>query len=389
LQYDLIVIGGGLAGAAFATRMSERGARVLLLEREEVFRDRIRGEAMHPWGVAEAKTLGIYEALRAAGAIHAAGWYTHAPGQETAARDVAATNPHGVSELCFYHPTMQETLFALASARGADTRRGVNVAAIEWGAATRVSWDEAGEARAAMARLVVGADGSQSLVRRSAGFEVTADSDRLVTAGVIVEGQNVADDGVHVFNGERGQVLFFPQGAGRARAYCVYQVDDPPPAPLSGERHKADFIAFCRAQNVPEHWLEGAELTSPLAQFQGADRWTPRPARPGVALVGDAAAKPDPAYGCGMSLALRDVRTLCDLLATEADWDRAVATYAAEHDRYFGALRRVELWFTRVFWDRGAEAEAIRERALDALQRLGVPDVVGLGPESPIPPGIF
>jgi 2-polyprenyl-6-methoxyphenol hydroxylase-like FAD-dependent oxidoreductase len=90
-----------------------------------------------------------------------------------------------------------------------------------------------------------------------------------------------------------------------------------------------------------------------------------------------------------MSLALRDVRTLSDLLATEADWDRAAATYAAEHDRYFGALRRVELWFTRVFWDRGAEAEAIRERALDALQRLGVPDVVGLGPESPIPPGIF
>lgn len=389
MTYDLIVIGGGLAGSAFAKCMVERGARVLLLERERVFRDRIRGEAMHPWGVAEAISLGIFEALRGAGATYAKGWFTHTPGQEAVVRELAATNPHGVGELCFYHPAMQEALFALAGDRGVDARRGVQVTGIEWGAASRVSWEEDGEIRHANARLVVGADGSQSFVRRCAGFDVTVDPDRLVTAGVIIEGPNVPSDGVHSLAGARGIVLFFPQGAGRARAYCAYQVDDPPPTPLSGERHKADFIAFCRAQHVPGHWLEGAALTSPLAQFQGADRWTVRAARPGVALIGDAAAKPDPAYGCGMSLALRDVRTLCDALAAEADWDRAVETYAAEHDRYFGALRDVESWLTRVFWDVGAEADARRERALDAMQRLGGPDVVGLGPESPIPPGIL
>jgi choline dehydrogenase-like flavoprotein len=33
-QYDIITIGGGLGGAPLAKAMAERGARVLVLERE-------------------------------------------------------------------------------------------------------------------------------------------------------------------------------------------------------------------------------------------------------------------------------------------------------------------------------------------------------------------
>ena len=43
-----------------AKAMAEAGAEVLLVEREAVvFRDRIRGETIHPWGVAEAKIWGV------------------------------------------------------------------------------------------------------------------------------------------------------------------------------------------------------------------------------------------------------------------------------------------------------------------------------------------
>ena len=61
--YDVITIGGGLAGAALAKRLAENGVHVLILEREVAFRDRVRGEQMHSWGVAEARTLGLYELL--------------------------------------------------------------------------------------------------------------------------------------------------------------------------------------------------------------------------------------------------------------------------------------------------------------------------------------
>ena len=43
---DLVVVGGGLAGASLARPLAEQGARVLVLERDEQFRDRVRGEMM-------------------------------------------------------------------------------------------------------------------------------------------------------------------------------------------------------------------------------------------------------------------------------------------------------------------------------------------------------
>jgi flavin-dependent dehydrogenase len=62
-DYDVIAIGGGLAGAALSKKLAESGLHVLVLERELAFRDRVRGEQMHCWGVAEAQTLGLYDLL--------------------------------------------------------------------------------------------------------------------------------------------------------------------------------------------------------------------------------------------------------------------------------------------------------------------------------------
>ena len=46
--YDIITVGGGLGGAALAKAMAEHGARVLVVERETQFKDRVRGELWHP-----------------------------------------------------------------------------------------------------------------------------------------------------------------------------------------------------------------------------------------------------------------------------------------------------------------------------------------------------
>src|SRR5271170_8288621 len=66
-SYDIVTVGGGLGGCALAKVMAEAGARVLVVERETQFRDRVRGEYIEQWGVAEARRLGIYEMLRATG----------------------------------------------------------------------------------------------------------------------------------------------------------------------------------------------------------------------------------------------------------------------------------------------------------------------------------
>jgi len=49
-SFDIITVGGGLAASTFAKSMAERGANVLILEREERFKDRVRGEFIVTWG---------------------------------------------------------------------------------------------------------------------------------------------------------------------------------------------------------------------------------------------------------------------------------------------------------------------------------------------------
>jgi len=47
--YDLAVVGGGLAGSTLALSLAKHGARVIVVENQPVFRDRIHGEVTHPW----------------------------------------------------------------------------------------------------------------------------------------------------------------------------------------------------------------------------------------------------------------------------------------------------------------------------------------------------
>jgi len=61
---------------------------------------------------------------------------------------------------------------------------------------------------------------------------------------------------------------------------------------------------------MPAEWFENGGVAGPLASFEGADYWVEHPNNDSIALVGDAAATGDPAYGCGLILILRDGRVL-------------------------------------------------------------------------------
>jgi 2-polyprenyl-6-methoxyphenol hydroxylase-like FAD-dependent oxidoreductase len=276
---------------------------------------------------------------------------------------------------------MQETLIGLAAAAGAEVHRGARLSRLN-AAERSVAWQESGHSFEASARLIVGADGSRSMVRKQGGFEVHQDDDWLQLAGVMMENTAVPDDSVHVFQGEDAHVLFFPQGSGRTRSYISF-AGETQEGHFIGESAKKEYVALCRRLGVPPEWMEGAELTGPLAEFQGADRFAEQPAMPGVVLIGDAAAKPDPNWGTGLSLTLRDVRTLRDELLESDDWDAACLRYAEAHNRYYGQLREVESWFGHLLWDQGDAADARRLAVFPKLEQPGAPDIVGLGPESP------
>ena len=106
--YDIITVGGGIAGSALAKAMAERGARVLVLERDSAFRDRVRGEAVMPWGTAEARELGIHDAIMAAGGRELRWWDSYQGSARTGHRDLVTTTAPRAAVIACYHPRMQE-----------------------------------------------------------------------------------------------------------------------------------------------------------------------------------------------------------------------------------------------------------------------------------------
>ena len=89
------------------------GQRVLVLERTVEFHDRVRGEVLVPWGVAEAKRLGFDGLLRPVG-NDLRWWDIVLDGMSVAHRDIPATCLPGIAVLTYYHPAIQDILLHAA-----------------------------------------------------------------------------------------------------------------------------------------------------------------------------------------------------------------------------------------------------------------------------------
>ena len=66
---ELLVTGGGPAGAAIAALAAARGVRTLLIEKDRFPRDKVCGEFLSAEGCAVLARLGLLPALTAAGAM--------------------------------------------------------------------------------------------------------------------------------------------------------------------------------------------------------------------------------------------------------------------------------------------------------------------------------
>jgi len=127
---DVVIVGGGIAGSALATVLAREGIAVAVLERDLAPVDRVRGERMAPWGVAELKRLALLDPLCAAGGIFVkrlVPYDENMPGDAALpfTLDVAAVHPDVPGPFCMGHPAMCATLAAGAEAAGVAYLRGV------------------------------------------------------------------------------------------------------------------------------------------------------------------------------------------------------------------------------------------------------------------------
>jgi menaquinone-9 beta-reductase len=289
--------------------------------------------------------------------------------------------------LNFHHEALQEALIELAVASGAELRRGVEVTGVAPGDPPQVAFRDGQIESNVVARLVVGADGRTSRVRGWAGFVVRRDPDFLVTASTLHEGLDAEVDSIHVIpNPAQGRaMLVCPLGNNVFRIYMIHRSSETGRR-FSGERAADAFLSACRSMGGPEGWYDRATHAGGLlASFEGASSWVDHPVRNGVVLIGDAAGASDPAYGSGLSLTLRDVRVLRDALLNYEDWQRATGLYAARHNAYFAALKRLVDWRATLSFSPGPEADAVRARAQAAARKdpSRLWDFQALGPDAP------
>jgi 2-polyprenyl-6-methoxyphenol hydroxylase-like FAD-dependent oxidoreductase len=162
-------------------------------------------------------------------------------------------------------------------------------------------------------RLVVGADGRSSRVRRHAGISLERAAGRHLVSGLLVDGLYIDQTRDVAAVGEDAFMVTFPQGGGRAR---VYLFPDPQyPQRFAGAHGPELFIAASALPGIPkgETWAE-ALPAGPCRTFAADDTWTDQPYTDGVVLIGDAGGYNNPLIGQGLSLALRDARAVTEIL---------------------------------------------------------------------------
>lgn len=398
VNYDLVIVGGGIGGSALATVMAVAGRSVLLLEQSQVYEDRVRGEWIAPWGVAEVHRLGLYDLLMAAGGHHIT---QHINYDETLAPEEAEASilPLGIFKegvpgpLCLRHPVHCQTLFDAAAAAGATALRGVRVTDIAAGDAPRVVYEHDGEVREARARLIVGADGRMSQVRKAVGLKLEQDPPHHWFAGLLVEGVEGWSPDVQAI-GTEGDFGFlaFPQGEGRVRIYGGYALDQT--KRFSGPEGPRRFLdAFAMQCSPANRHIVAGRPAGPLFSYVNADSWMDEPYAPGVVLVGDAAGWNDPIIGLGLSITYRDVRIVSDLLKASEDWaELSFASYGEERRERMRRLRFTAKIQATLDMEFGTEAQDRRRRhfaraAEDPSLRAHAFAVMS-GPET-LPPEVF
>jgi menaquinone-9 beta-reductase len=323
---ELVVVGGGVGGGALATALARAGLSTLLLEKSTQHIDHVRGEWLSPWGVAEAMRLGLYESLIGAGAHHLGEHIgfgddvDEATARAQALKFAAFEGAGFKPPLCMRHPDMCNLLNTTAVKSGATVLRGVSDVVVKPGNPPEVKYRHDGRTQQLKPRLVVGADGRNSVVRGQAGIPLSRDPTHHLMTGMLVDDIDGWPASLETIGTENDiNFLVFPQSASRARLYICYGLDQR--RRFAGVDRQARFLDAFRLKTVPgsESLVKGTPA-GPCNSYGNEDSWTDSPLAPGVVLIGDAAGHNDPIIGQGLSITYRDARIVRDLLLDNRDW---------------------------------------------------------------------
>ena len=372
---EVVVVGGGPAGAATGWWLARAGIDVVVLDKAHFPRPKPCSEYMSPQASRLLEEMGVLAEVERAGAAQLAGMIIRAPNGAQIRGVFAGTHRwrgHRDRGLSLQRTLLDPILLGAARRAGVRVVEGARVQDVTRDPAGRVNGVALtapdGRAATLSARLVIGADGLRSVIARRLGLiRNSRFPRRMAVVGHYAGIAGIGDMGeMHVEHD--GYFGLGDVGNGMTNVAVV--------VPAS----RADEISSGGSEAFLQRWIDSRPQLRD--RFIGARRVTPlratgpfasrarRAWAPGVALVGDAADFFDPFTGEGIYAALRGGELLAPyavaaLRATSPLGERtALEAYDRARRHEFGGK-----WLVERMIGTAVAFPALLERAARSLSR--------------------
>jgi menaquinone-9 beta-reductase len=347
--YDVVIAGGGPAGSTLAWKLASQGMKVLVLERAKFPREKVCGDYVEPRGLRILSQMGGLDALEATSPLpitHSSTWVDDRCEYSDRIPFYGVHDtlpPHGY---IVPRHVLDTLLLAIAAQQGAEVRYETYVTGFTWnGPSGRDGVTVQAQCKGASdtwrARAIVGADGVNSVVARTARLLVNDPRHIALSQRAYVTG----------FSGRLGEAAFFfdaeffpgygwmfPMSGGMAnvgvgilKETCQREgIAVPELFQQFFEKLKVAHPA-CRKLKLAKPAIGGIVKTYGCAGPNYFDRGL---------LIGDAGCFVDPMTGEGitpaMESALLAARVLTGALQDGNLDAEALSIYEQEHRNYFG-----------------------------------------------------
>ena len=350
-DHDIIIIGGGLVGAALACALRQSGLRIAVIEAVPPPKTAPRGRNERTIALAYGSRrifegIAVWDQIEQAGVtpierIHIS-HRGHFGATRLAAQDAALpalgyvvenralgaallTALNGATNVAWFCPATVEAVHVDADIARVVVKQGEQTSTLT-------------------ARLVVGADGTQSAVRRIAGIDAErtdySQAAAVATVAAALPHRNTAYERFT----DAGPLAALPMNDNRCAVVWSARAQDADAMLGWSDEEYIIQLQDRFGDRLGRLSDPGARIKYPLALMQ-----VPAPVRPRLVLIGNAAHTVHPVAGQGFNLGLRDVAVLAESIvaAAQAGADIGAASLLQEYaDR-----RRRDTRVTEAFTD--------------------------------------